>query len=58
MIENDIQYRVTKEQIGKFETSLKIEEDKLVLQQALVAGIKSQLQDLYEEVSVYEKENL
>jgi valyl-tRNA synthetase len=58
MIENKVQYRVTKEQIRKFEISLKFEEDKLVLQQAVVAGIKSQLRDLYEEVSIYERENL
>jgi len=58
MIENDTQYKVTKEQIKKFEKSLKVEEDRLILQQAVVAGIKSQLRDLYEEVNIYERKNL
>lgn len=55
MIENEIQYNVTKQQTEKFEKSLAIEENRLVLQQAVVDGIKSQLEDLYQEARDYEQ---
>jgi len=55
MIENEIQYNVTKQHIENFEKSLTIEENKLVLQQAIVDGIKSQLEDLYQEARDYEQ---
>jgi len=51
----NLKYNMTMQQIKKFEESLKIEEDKLVLQQAVVDGIKSQLEDLHQEVLDYER---
>jgi len=51
----NLKYNMTMQQIKKFEESLKIEEDKLVLQQDVVDGIKSQLEDLHQEVLDYER---
>lgn len=51
----NLKYNMTKQQIGKFEKSLAIEEKQLVLQQAVVDGIKSQLEDLYQEAQDYEQ---
>jgi len=51
----NLRYNMTKQQIEKFEKSLKIEEKKLILQQAIVDGIKSQLEDLYQEALDYEQ---
>lgn len=61
MIENELQYRVTKDQLDKFETSLtrmlsseNDGSDDDLFSQAMIDAMRSQMSDLKDEISEYE----
>ena len=60
MIKNDIQKKITKDQIERLEKILEIQKTSKAkmntrIYRAMVAGIKSQIQDLKDELKEYEE---